>query len=56
MASIPKNILAVMACPTCRGDLKEGKESLSCTKCKAIYPIKNGIAMMMPKKDTGKER
>jgi SAM-dependent methyltransferase len=33
----------LLACPTCRGDLRDGEAELTCAKCDVVYPIKNGI-------------
>jgi len=46
---IPKKLLKVLACPVCKSDLEYGREKtkLACTKCKAIYPIKDGIPILI---------
>ncbi len=47
---IPKKLLKILACPVCKSGLKYNKEKtkLACTKCKAIYPIKEGIPILIP--------
>ena len=49
---IPKELLRILACPLCKSDLKysNNKKELICTKCKAAYPIKEGIPILLPKK------
>lgn len=49
---IPEQILAVIACPTCKGDLEYNKEEnkLNCKKCPDSYDIEDGIPNLMPKK------
>ena len=50
---ISKELLKILACPTCKGDLKyqkqKNKESLKCIKCKKVYEIKEGIPILLPK-------
>jgi len=45
---IPKDMFKILACPVCKSDLKYNKDKtkLICTKCKAIYPIKDGIPIL----------
>jgi uncharacterized protein YbaR (Trm112 family) len=53
-----KDIVDILACPVCKGDLeltveeeKNGdviKGSLECKKCSEVYPIEDGIANMLP--------
>ncbi|MBA3063844.1 Trm112 family protein [Candidatus Woesearchaeota archaeon] len=47
---IPKKLLKILACPLCKSDIKYNKyrTKLICTKCKAIYPIKDGIPILFP--------
>jgi uncharacterized protein len=44
---IDKELLEILACPACNGDveLKDGK--IVCTKCGRKYPIKDGIPVML---------
>jgi len=49
---INKELLEILACPKCKGDLeyvKEGPhgEGLLCAKCKLFYPIKDDIPIML---------
>jgi uncharacterized protein YbaR (Trm112 family) len=54
-----KDIVDILCCPTCKGDLKltilkeEENEiiegSFKCTKCNCVYPIKDGIPDLLPK-------
>ena len=47
--SINKDLLHILACPQCKGDLKlEADESgLICEACKLKYPIKDEIPIML---------
>lgn len=37
------NLLTILACPECHGELDESKESLCCAKCRTAYSYCNGI-------------
>jgi uncharacterized protein YbaR (Trm112 family) len=55
-----KDLMEIICCPTCKGDLtlkvesEDEKEiikgSLSCGKCNVDYPIDGGIPNLLPKK------
>jgi hypothetical protein len=59
---VSKELMRILACPVCKGDLKltdfRGKArkkaergldgKLSCKKCKTDYPIKEGIPILLP--------
>ncbi len=47
--SLPKDLLEILACPKCKGDLeyKEGEKQLVCRACRLAYPIKNDIPVML---------
>jgi uncharacterized protein YbaR (Trm112 family) len=36
---IKKELLDVLACPKCKGDIKLEGKFLTCVKCKIAYPI-----------------
>jgi uncharacterized protein YbaR (Trm112 family) len=54
-----KEIIKILCCPTCKGDLvlsveKEEKEdiisgSFTCAHCQATYPITDGIPDLLPR-------
>ena len=49
---ISEDLLEVLACPLCKGDIElieyeKDKFGLECSKCKCIYPIKEGIPIML---------
>jgi hypothetical protein len=49
---IDKELLKILACPKCKGDLvlvKEGDEEkgLLCKGCKLLYPIRDEIPIML---------
>ena len=53
---IDPEFLEILACPVCREPLeyreKEGKEELRCKGCRRVYPIEEGIPVLLP--DAGK--
>jgi uncharacterized protein len=44
---IDKELLAILACPACKGDVKMEGERIACTKCGNRYPVKDGIPVML---------
>jgi hypothetical protein len=41
-------LLKILVCPMCRGDVKLKGKKLVCVKCKRNYPIIDGIPHMLP--------
>jgi uncharacterized protein len=46
---IAKELLDILVCPKCKGDLQYRKKesALDCAKCKLRYPIENDIPVML---------
>lgn len=46
---IDENLLKILCCPKCKGDIKidESKRHLLCKQCNLLYPIKDGIPVML---------
>lgn len=45
---ISPELLEVLACPVCRKPLVlRGEDSLKCNECKRVYPIRNGIPILL---------
>jgi len=46
---INKELLEILACPKCKGDIRvdEERNGLVCGSCKLLYPIKDGIPIML---------
>ncbi len=46
---ISKELLKVLACPQCKGDLeyREKEQKLVCHKCKLAFPIVDDIPVML---------
>ncbi len=36
---IPKDLMEVLACPKCKGNVKEKDMFIVCEKCKLAYPV-----------------
>ena len=61
MSKTKKDIIDILCCPTCKGDLEleikiDEKEEIitgvfTCMKCKNIYTIEDGIPNLLPKKE-----
>ncbi len=49
---ISEDLLKMLVCPKCKGDIKLDrlKSGLVCNKCRLIYEIKNGIPIMIVEK------
>ncbi|MEW6417825.1 MAG: Trm112 family protein [Nitrospirota bacterium] len=47
--AISKELLEILACPKCKGDIRlaEKGDGLICKRCKLLYPIKDGIPVML---------
>lgn len=40
-------MLAILACPKCKGALKIAGESLLCDACRLRYPIRQGLPVLL---------
>lgn len=47
--AIDKELLDILACPKCKGDLSltDKKDGLICDNCHLLYPIKDDIPIML---------
>ncbi len=45
---ISKELLEILACPVCKGDVELKGKELVCVKCKRSYPIIDGVPHMLP--------
>ena len=48
--SVPPELLRILACPvaTCRGELVVEADALVCQGCGRRYPVRDGIATLIP--------
>jgi len=46
---IQKDLLEILACPKCKGDIRlnDKEDGLVCDKCRLLYPIRDGIPVML---------
>ncbi|MCB9757308.1 MAG: Trm112 family protein [Candidatus Omnitrophica bacterium] len=44
---IDQDLLRILACPACRGEIQHKDEKIVCLKCGRKYPIKSGIPVML---------
>jgi uncharacterized protein YbaR (Trm112 family) len=53
--ALDKDLLKILACPDDKANVtykKLGrKETLTCSKCKRVFVVKNGIPIMLPKEE-----
>ena len=47
---IDKQLLELLACPACGGDVSLKSEKIVCAKCGRKYPIKDGIPVLLADK------
>ncbi|MFZ2958256.1 MAG: Trm112 family protein [Candidatus Ozemobacteraceae bacterium] len=47
--TVKKELLDILACPACHGDIQydENKNTLNCADCRRRYPIKDDIPVML---------
>lgn len=52
--TIDRELLEILACPKCKGDIRllenytaTGEDGLVCEKCRLLYPIRDGIPVML---------
>ena len=50
--------LEMLVCPACRGEIRplEGEKGLECGRCGRIYPIRDGIRVMLVDEATPQTR
>jgi uncharacterized protein YbaR (Trm112 family) len=56
---IHEELLQLLACPRCRGDLEpsgEPPEGLICPACSLLFPIRDGIPVMLLEEATPLEK
>ena len=46
---IPQDLLDILVCPACKKPLvlKENPPSLKCGECRRVYPIQDGIPILL---------
>jgi uncharacterized protein YbaR (Trm112 family) len=51
---IDKELLDILACPVCKTEIKQTADDtgLKCLQCHRVYPVKEGIPVMIPDEAT----
>lgn len=44
---IDKELLEILACPACKGDVKRQENRIVCTQCGRKYPVRDGVPIML---------
>ena len=44
---IDKELIDILICPACKGDVELKKNKIVCKKCGKRYPVKDGIPIML---------
>jgi uncharacterized protein YbaR (Trm112 family) len=46
---IPQDLLDILVCPVCKKSLvlKDDGQSLKCSECHRVYPVRDGIPIML---------
>ena len=46
---IPQDLLDILVCPVCKEPLalKNEGQSLKCAECRRVYPVRDGIPIML---------
>lgn len=49
MSEVDTGLLAILACPNCRGGVehREAEQVIACQECGYRYPIRDGIPVML---------
>ncbi|MEP0823497.1 MAG: Trm112 family protein [Ignavibacterium sp.] len=50
-------LLELLCCPVCKSDLRydQAAQTLTCTSCARVYPIKDDIPIMLVDDDAGEQ-
>jgi uncharacterized protein len=51
-----ESLLKILACPACKSSVVKINEAIVCRECGKIYPIKNGIPIMLIKETSTNEK
>jgi len=44
---LDEKLLALLACPACQGDVQLKDNKIICARCQRIYPIVDGIPVLL---------
>lgn len=46
-AAVDPRLVELLICPACGGDIELAAEGLGCAGCRRVYPIRDGIPVML---------
>lgn len=49
---IDKDLLNILACPVCKGELRENNNQLQCRQCARSYPVRDKIPVLLEEEAT----
>jgi uncharacterized protein YbaR (Trm112 family) len=49
---VDPRLLEILVCPACRAEVREEPAGLACLGCGRVYPIRDGIPVMLPEEAT----
>ncbi len=52
---IPDELMEILVCPSCKGEVGEEDPELVCTRCGLRYPVRDGIPIMLIEEATKPE-
>jgi len=52
---IPQELMDILVCPACKGDLRQEDPELVCTRCSLRYPVRDGIPIMLVEQATKRD-
>lgn len=44
---LDKELLDILACPSCKADVFQEGDKIICQKCRLRYPVRDGIPVML---------
>jgi uncharacterized protein YbaR (Trm112 family) len=47
MPTMDPQLLDLLVCPQCHGELRREEEGLACPACALVYPVEDGIPVML---------
>jgi uncharacterized protein YbaR (Trm112 family) len=50
--AVDPRLLEILVCPACRADVKEEAAGLTCLGCGRVYPVRDGIPVMLAEEAT----
>ena len=58
MAVLDQRLLDILVCPACRGEVayRHRRRVLVCQGCGVVYPVREGIPVMLPPRADSEDR